>query len=174
MRMHALNQPIQRRHFSILVKCDHIPPLPTFSIFAKEPLLHDHVGIQPEIPSSLEQPVLSAVCVELVIVAVALFRSSAEMSQAWERGTNFFDPTRFASVGRVGFHCRRAVLFKQFDALGLRGVVPDIYGYGLHDCVGLGYGHGHFFSLVRTVTMDGAGSDCEAGTIDIKVTCERS
>lgn len=28
------------------------------------------------------------------------------------------------------------------------------------------------FSLARTVTMNGAGSDCEAGTIDIKVTCE--
>lgn len=106
MRMHALNQPVQRRHFPVLVKCDHVPPLPTFSIFAKEPFLHNHIGIQPEIPSPLEQPVLSAVCVELVIVAVALFRSSAEMSEAWGRGTNFFDPTRFASVGRVGFHCR--------------------------------------------------------------------
>ena len=82
MRMHALNQTIQRRHFPVLVKRDHVPPLPAFSIFAKEPFLHNHIGVQPEIPSPLEQPVLSTVCVELFIVAVALFCTSIEMSEA--------------------------------------------------------------------------------------------
>jgi len=72
MRMHTLNQTIQRRHFPVLVQSDHIPPLPTLSVFAKEPFLHDHVGVQPEVSSALEQPVLSPVGVELVVVAVAL------------------------------------------------------------------------------------------------------
>jgi len=78
--MHTLYQPIQRRHFLILVKSDHIPPLPTLSVFAEEPFLHDHVGVQPEVSSALEQPVLSAICVELVVVAITLSRTSAEMS----------------------------------------------------------------------------------------------
>jgi len=70
--MHTLYQAIQRSHLPVFIKCNHIPPLPALSVFPKEPLLHDHIGIQPQIPSSFEQPVLSSVCVELVVVTVAL------------------------------------------------------------------------------------------------------
>lgn len=76
MRMHPLDQPIQGRHFPALVKSVRIPPLPALSVFAKEPFLHNHIGIQPKVSSPLEHPVLSTVGVELVVVAVALLHIS--------------------------------------------------------------------------------------------------
>ena len=80
MRMHTFNQAIQRSHFPVLVKSDHIPPFPALPVFPKEPFLHDHVGVQPEISSSLEQPVLLSIRVELAVVAVALCCKLVELS----------------------------------------------------------------------------------------------
>lgn len=65
------------------------------------------------------------------------------MSELWERGTNLFGTGCFASIGRIGFYLWRAVLLKQFDAFSVEGMVPNMYGYGLHDCVRLSYGDGH-------------------------------
>jgi hypothetical protein len=86
--------------------------LPALSIFTKEPFLHDHIGVQPEISSSLEQSVLSPVCVEVFVVAVALFFCmSAENFEAKEDKTKVFRTGGLAYIGRVGFHVLRAVLF---------------------------------------------------------------
>ena len=141
MGMHTLYQPIQRRHFPVLVKSNHVPPLPAFAIFAKEPFLHDHIRIQPQISSPLEQPILSPVCVELVVVAVALSCVLVERFTvrrgSKEGGTNLFDAGCFASVGSVGFYGWRAVLIKELDTLGFGRVVPDVYCYCLCDCVRL-------------------------------------
>lgn len=145
MRMHTFDQPIQSGDLPVFIECDHIPPLPALAVFTKEPLLHNHIGVQPQITSPLEQPVLSPVGVKLVVVAFALSFVSAEMSETWEIGTDLFDAGGFASVGSVGFDGRGAELFEEFNALGFRGRVPDVYSYCLCDCVRLIYGNGHFW-----------------------------
>lgn len=70
--MHAFDQAIQTCDFSIVLQYDHIPTFPSMFTFSEEPLLHQHVGTDPEITFRSESPVVSVISMKLVVSAIAL------------------------------------------------------------------------------------------------------
>lgn len=72
MVVHTFDQAIQARNFVVVVKDDHVPPIPAVFVLSKEPLLHEDVAVHPKIARLFKSPVFPSISVELVIGRVTL------------------------------------------------------------------------------------------------------